>query len=434
MNILTKKPKQPKAPKPVKLKKEKIPKEPKAKKEHRKVIPPVSEWLVVPEWNGICFDKHQKRTLVKRIIVIVILLALVITSFVCAQNVYRESKDTFPNAIVFRSSYGLSNTFDKKAYDYCSRVSVTQALVTSDNPVLYDQVNLYYTEDNYDEYVPFDMIAGAYFFLKDYPQQNRVAVISDKLAVSHFKTTEAVGQKLDINGTEYMVCGVYRSKDDLLTQYSTNGYDSVYVPYKSVENVKQLPVHFMLMSTDITEFTKAALSAMVTKTQIYLFPEHITGYHDLLNLMAFLRQLVVFLMGVTVIVLLCVQFKRNCVTAYGFFRTEYQKKNGTWYAIKAVLFLLIAVGLFLLVKFELKIPQSILPDNNIFDLGHYFGEILSAVQSRNAVMLYDFHWNYCFNALAAYGAWLVAAAVLFGVLVVKVMSLIGWLKRVYEEE
>ena len=70
MNILTKKPKQPKAPKPVKLKKEKIPKvkEPKAKKEHRKIIPPVSEWLVVPEWNGICFDKHQKRTLVKRII------------------------------------------------------------------------------------------------------------------------------------------------------------------------------------------------------------------------------------------------------------------------------------------------------------------------------------------------------------------------------
>ena len=133
MNILTKKPKQPKAPKPVKLKKEKIPKEPKAKKEHRKMIPPVSEWLVVPEWNGICFDKHQKRTLVKRIIVIVILLALVITSIVCAQNVYRESKDTFPNAIVFRSSYGLSNTFDKKAYDYCSRVSITQALVTSDN-------------------------------------------------------------------------------------------------------------------------------------------------------------------------------------------------------------------------------------------------------------------------------------------------------------
>ncbi len=392
---------------------------------------PISEWLILPKWRGFYFDEDQKCSLNKRIVVILLLLAMLLTCFVCAQKVYTESEKTLPHAIVFRSSKGLGTTFDKEGHDFLSRVSVTQATVTASNPEQRDKVNVYYTEDNYDAFVTFDMIEGSYFYAKEYPQQNRAAVISEKMAIRHYKTTEAVGLKLSVGGTEYTVCGVYRSKEDLLTSCSTNGYDAIYIPYQSAEAA--LPVHFVLLSTELTEFTNTATSALISKTGLYLFPEHITGYHDLLDLMVFFRKLAVFLMGVTVIVLLCVCLKRNGETAYRFYQTEEQKSNGNWYALKALLFLLLALGIYFTVRFELKIPQSVLPPDNIFDMKHYFELILSAVQSHNAILLYDFYWNYCFAAMTAYAAWMLAAAVLFALLTFKTVSLAEWLRKIYEE-
>lgn len=413
----------------LKLKKEKLKTERPPKTHQKKVNFPIREIL---HWEPLILDPEEKQSLIKRLVVILILLALCISSFAVSQHIYQQSKNVLPNGIVLRNEIGMQYDFDAEKVEGCSRVGISQAQVTGIDPMIHDHVNLYYTEDDLPQYLHFEMISGAYFRAKRYAQQNRFVVISEEMAVRYFKTNQAVGLVLHIDEVDYTVCGVYRPEKGFLTDYASNGYDNIYLPYQSQEKVEELPVHLVLMDTKITEFTNAAMSALTTQTQKFIWANHVTGYPDLLTLMVFFRRLLIFGMGVAVIVLLCKRMAVNSVEAYHLYHMEDQQQKAIRYTVFAGIFLLSAVVVFLLVRFELSIPQSVLPENNIFDFGYYMEEWLNAIHLRNGLRLYDFHWNYSFAAMTVYSIWLLITAILYAVLFTKVVSLYQWLRKTRE--
>lgn len=388
------------------------------------------EVFVLPgEWSFAAPDEIERKELLRRITALSIALLAMLGAWFGAQNIYRESKEQFPNAIALRSDYGMNFDFEEKVQDKACRVSLSQGTIYTDQSMQYNTVNICYTDENLPNFIDLHMVAGTYFKIMDYTQQNKNIVISEEVAVAQFKTHRAVGYKLLLNGEEYTVCGVYRPHDSLLSNISSNGYPDVYLPFMAVEDVNTLPVQLIYVDTSITGYTNAVVGALANKTGITIWPQHITSYPDLLDLMVFFKKLLIFMIGAALIVVCAKWMWHFTVPSYQWFTADENQRKGYPYLVRAVFWLLAGVGIFLLVRFELAIPQSVLPNDNIFDFSYYAGEVLTALQSHNQITLYDFHWNYCFNALAAYSGWMLLTAVLFWVVFVKAVQLVRYIRE-----
>ena len=392
------------------------------------------EICILPgEWALVAPDEKEQRELKRRIISIVLVLFLMIGSFIGAQAVYRESKEILPNAIALRSEYGMNFDFSENAQPQACRVSVSQGTVYTENSMQYHSVNAYYTDANLPDFIRLDMVDGCYFRIMEFPGQNKNIVISEEIAVAQFKTHKAVGYKLLFNEEEYTVCGVYRENNSLLSKVSSNGYSDVYLPYMAADELKSLPVHMIYVDTAITSYTNAVVGALSNITKLTVWPQHITSYPDLQDLMLFFRKLLTFMVGAAFIVVAAKRMWHYTVPAYRRFTADEHRREGFPYLVRAVFWLLVGIGIFLSVRFELIIPQSVLPKDNIFDFGYYANEILSALQAHHLLMLYDFHWSYSFTATFVYSGLILLTAVLFWIFFSKLLQLLRMIKEMNED-
>lgn len=177
-----------------------------------------------------------------------ILLAWVLYGFFYTQQF---AKDHLPNIIEHRrliSSQGSSSDSGISFYD----LSVYENVFEYDHLAGYREVDLpidlventkvvLCNESMMDVY-EFDMITGS-TFTKDMVVQNLpYVIISDELALERFLTYSAVGQKLIIDGCEYIVIGVYDSHKGFWNDIATDGFKRVYIPYTSYADEDMEPL------------------------------------------------------------------------------------------------------------------------------------------------------------------------------------------------
>ena len=87
------------------------------------------------------------------------------------------------------------------------------------------------TDENYFSIYPYKLIKGDRINSDTIKNFERVAVISEKLAIGLYKSTDVIGNIININNENYRIIGVYRMNESLIHSISDDEYDWVIVPY-----------------------------------------------------------------------------------------------------------------------------------------------------------------------------------------------------------
>lgn len=328
------------------------------------------------------------------------ILSLITACLLCIQiSIAKQTKSTLPYAIELRSERGLNLNFDEisEFLDNATGVSVSKAMISSELSTQNISVNLRATDGNYAQIMPVDIIRGNYFFIEPSPLQNEFVVISDKLAVKFFRSEDVVGKSITVNGETHSICGVYRSDEAIMSRISSNGLDTVYLPYKSISEYEKLPIHMLYVKKQ-TKFIDSVVDEITQKLGKQPMPDTMSNYNDSNTIIGQAPKITLFFVGILTIITLIWIMVPHIAKAYRFYKGD-DKKSALIHM--GIVFVCIVVALFLLklVLFHLYLPASILPNDNILDLKHYFELIVQAINKRNGFLLYDYYWNYSFVAM-----------------------------------
>ncbi|MFZ2539720.1 MAG: ABC transporter permease [Oscillospiraceae bacterium] len=341
----------------------------------------------------------DRRSIIKNAIPVMI-LSLITACLLCIQiSIAKQTKSTLPYAIELRSERGLNLNFDEisEFLDNATGVSVSKAMISSELSTQNISVNLRATDGNYAQIMPVDIIRGNYFFIEPSPLQNEFVVISDKLAVKFFRSEDVVGKSITVNGETHSICGVYRSDEAIMSRISSNGLDTVYLPYKSISEYEKLPIHMLYVKKQ-TKFIDSVVDEITQKLGKQPMPDTMSNYNDSNTIIGQAPKITLFFVGILTIITLIWIMVPHIAKAYRFYKGD-DKKSALIHM--GIVFVCIVVALFLLklVLFHLYLPASILPNDNILDLKHYFELIVQAINKRNGFLLYDYYWNYSFVAM-----------------------------------
>jgi len=379
----------------------------------------------------------DRKAFIQRIATFVLLLALTI-SFYCIQcHIISLADRTLPYGVTLRSATGVGLTFteiqnasvkikdiDALRYQYAKRpattenslnlgraskhkgndvglcgVSLKKAFITSELTADISGATLVLTDSSYNETIPMDIIRGNFFEVSPIPEENRFIVISDELAVKHFKSYDVIGKSLNIDQLNYTICGVYKSNHSLLTRLSSNGLENIYMPYSGVPDYDRLPVTLMIARSN-SAFPQSIIDDIQQAGGIAIYPETISNYTATFALIKQSRLVTLFVCGLIFIATFLWVLIKQLNRTYKSYRAMNNRKNFIRNVVISAVYLIALIVLFCLVKFKLYLPSSMLPADNIFDFKFYADLIISVVQSRNDTMLYDFHWNFAIKAMA----------------------------------
>lgn len=345
------------------------------------------------------------RATVRRAVPFICLLVLFTFSVVFQNGVVSTAERDLPAAMEFRAHQGLRVSFSKvesapvqNGSKFAASALQSGAAAPGLSPGSAEPVELMLTTASYGNIVPINLIRGNYFRVSLVPEENRFAVISDKLAVRLFLTENAVGQTLMLSGTRFTVCGVYRTMPHLMERLSSDGGDIVYIPYASLpQNEKAKPTSLLIsgagtLSMEAAEWQIANAFGESAGSSNY------TSYADTLALLREGLKARLFLLGIPVIALLAVLFTRRCkkiATDLGRDDARMARRSAFSAAVCGAAILL----LFLFIRFQPYLPGKFLPDDNIFDFGFYSNAVVSSIQAKNAYEGYDFFWNLSSRAL-----------------------------------
>lgn len=278
------------------------------------------------------------------------------------------------------------------------------------------------TDDRYADVYGLPLLRGTYFVSRGIESMDRFAVISDKAALALFKSLDAVGHEVNMNQTRYTVVGVYEHNRSLLNDLSSDGNDMVFVPLSSQASVmEEMPVNLTvpLQGNDGSQDTIGAVQEILGGK--------LAGYQtqDLTQAMRVMEQnvqILWFIVGITSGILLLRIGLRFLIRFTKNIRERKQKTEPSPFRTKEQVYrLAVGTGLLLftgviwsLVSFSPYIPPQYLPEDNIFDLGHYWQQFLNLIHTRNAgVTGYDFYGNIAFYGIVIHGVLLPVAVFAF---------------------
>lgn len=278
------------------------------------------------------------------------------------------------------------------------------------------------TDDRYADVYGLSLLRGTYFVSKGIESMDRFAVISDKAALALFKSLDVVGHEVNINQIRYTVIGVYEHNRSLLYDLSSDGNDTVFVPMSSQASVMgKMPVNLAapLQGTDHLQDTISAVQEILGAKIAGYQMEDLT---QATRVMEQNTQILWFIVGITAGILLLriglgflIQFTKDIR------KRRQQTEHSPFWTKKQVCRLAVGIGLLLftgviwsLVSFSPYIPPQYLPEDNIFDLRHYWQQFLNLIHTRNAgVTGYDFYGNIAFYGIVIHGVLLPVAVFAF---------------------
>lgn len=337
----------------------------------------------------------------RNIVLTVVLILVIITLFVGQLSLAQNVTDTLPKAIALRSESGLEMTFDETAEIVdASAVHIKKGEITNALGVQAVEVNVLITDEKFGDIMPFDFVDGNYFIAAARPLENKFAVISDVVAINLFRRETAVGQLLTVDDEDYIICGVYREKTGILNQLSTNGLDTVYLPYNSNAKFTELPAHLFYVNRR-TKFYQNVLDDITAITGKSPGESSSSNYNDT-NIMVWQgAKITVFVAGIVAAIAMLIFSFYQCKRAY-FMRTV-NKRSMVGHTTIAAVGAILAIAVLVLVCFPFYIPSTSLPVDNIFDVAHYVDIIIKAVNENNGSSLYDVNWNYSLLAMGQNG-------------------------------
>jgi putative ABC transport system permease protein len=254
------------------------------------------------------------------------------------------------------------------------------------------------TDENYFDLYPFEMINGGKLDFLSVKNGDKVAIISDVLAASLFKSTDIIGSTLNINEVKYKIAGVYRENKSLLYSAAEDGYERVYIPYTSYTNQDKNDSSFLdVMTTRETKnYDEKSIDIKLNKVLGDKLPLYKSVDYTVSKEIIFQNiRILYFIIGMFIIIFLIRMIAKFIREAQVFLKeklkgnyvNEVLKNNRKEFLIflsKISVCILGIVIIFNLVKFYPVILDKYLPSNNIFDMDFYRKTIISNIQLNNA--------------------------------------------------
>lgn len=248
-------------------------------------------------------------------------------------------------------------------------------------------------DEGYLEKEPFDPVSGSRISRQMIQQCEHVVLISREMAVKLFFTTDALGKKVMLDGSEYTVIGVYNDRTFPLAKDS---FSRLYIPYSSVNQWEEIAI-------DTIEIPWQGKNENHLKKLRLALGSYYNQYEvqDCRIAKLAARQGVKILncvLGISIVYLL---YKKLLYIGNRFaedtkekmkryYLGTYLKKYKSQIGGLACLAISVAVFVMLLwrsLRFTVIIPTEYLPDENIFDIAYYYHTLLGKVQLHNSGVL-----------------------------------------------
>lgn len=330
----------------------------------------------------------------RKIVSFILLLLLTVGAFTVNIILIANTKEQLPNAtqLNYNKNSGASPKtiskmewlFDRISNDgiaFCSEGEETIAKEEAVTPVLVNEnwFTVYKAKIN-----------GKNISAQNIKNKDKVAIIGSQLALKLYFTTDAVGKKININGSQYTICGVICENEGFINKLSSDSKQRVYIPYTTAEK-------YVVRTADTIAYDNSAYTAALVEQMDLSQYYSVNLSYKAQTLVTFehISYLAVFI-GACIIALklwyrlskkLFCKIKENL-------KTNYFNKSLKSIPVKYAMLVLVFVGIpvlllvvFSICDFSIFIPSKYIPNDNIFDISHYINMIIDNAKTVNSLSL-----------------------------------------------
>lgn len=276
--------------------------------------------------------------------------------------------------IALGASSQLTYQYTDSMEEYAYFLPVLEKRITDGIMVDGKKIELVGSNSQYAQLERIKMVDGAFFGGEAVREGRNVAIISDELSLSLYKTDQGSHNIISINGSEYEIVGVYKKYNRLRDYIEDDGYEKIYIPLTSTL-VKDKNIDYVGIDGTYIEEMPTALEMNKMQLSGQTMNDGSTWYKEYMGL----GQL-------PMIVLLCILVYEGIrrVYASGIQNYEVLKSNiprkEQFIAIgisvaKILLFVGIVSVLGMITLRQSYIDPRKLPEENIFDMAFYWKSI-----------------------------------------------------------
>lgn len=245
-----------------------------------------------------------------------------------------------------------------------------------------------------DSYLGLNIIRGAFFNNMQYNSAANVAVISESLAQRLFLTNHVIGNELTMLGNKYKIIGVYKNKNSILSTFSSDGSERVYIPYYSSPFAGEGAVNTVFIKDSSLKDTAFRVNKveklLQQKLKVDSAQYKILDYYDIAVYVTQPLYMFVFFIGVLLIIILIRYFISFLKVGYLFYKNKIKgqyflemlrnnRLSISLFLTVSVLAVMFIARMFYAIRFRGIIPYELIPADNVFDLTFYAGKAKEAI-------------------------------------------------------
>lgn len=270
------------------------------------------------------------------------------------------------------------------------RSGIAEAYHTS---LLSDNVNIILTDEHYPEIHNINIIKGNFF--SEVISESDAIVISDSLANLLYKSIDIIGCQMILNGETKTISGVYENNKGFISDLSSNGLETVFVPVYYQTDVND--------TNKVESFYVKSNNGSVGNKEIQELNAHLNNKLDLYKLndlnssKKLLQQIfniIIFIIGLIAVIKLCSVIIKNIqvLTRSGKgLNNAVSLKNIKFSILSILLCIAGVITITVLCTFKLYVPEGFIPEHDrICDISYYYEYMLNFV---HGIRLED-RWNY----------------------------------------
>lgn len=252
----------------------------------------------------------------------------------------------------------------------------------------------WYTDSDYGISCKFNIKYGTYFRVNPVLEFSNDVVISDLLAKQLFFREDVEGEKLQIDGKEYRICGVYKKNKSVLSRITDSASEKVYLPYTDYKTGKDgYSVRFLYDRLESqVHFKEKVKKQLEEKLDITLNEMYLVDFEEYKQLIIQTFQFVIFFIGILVEVwLLRIIWKM----AFDGEKSEVGYGHSARWRMGYLGVLLISMAtIWYVIAFTITIPSGYLQTDNIFQVSVYLDALAQRRQVVNTWGIYSSYQGY----------------------------------------
>lgn len=295
-----------------------------------------------------------------------------------------------PDTICFRAKENCGVTMEQmEKVSYAAGEWSEEGILQAEFFKMPQTVSICYTTSTYGDLASVKMKTGNYFWVDQIPEYNKKAVISDVLAISLFGTDQIVENEIELNGDAYQVYGIYEKPNGFLADCCAEE-EKIYVPYPNYNSHEEAepmkPDTVYVRNTDGR--MKDALADAITETSgMPFYYDEVTDYAEEKYILK--QNLFVPIFFVLTAFLICAVRKTADIVG--------KKRKNYKVSVKVVAVVgTVCLGSLLIagLKRGIRIPDILLPEDDIFDVRHYKEAVSQIFVLHRNIGKECFYWNY----------------------------------------